>query len=184
MSVSTLFQQNNNNIYNKSNTLTNTPSNPTGNTNTLWSNSGFNPPHLMYGASDVTAAINNIAFETGTFNLQLSGPWASPISHAVSYTKINNLVNLTIPTYQAQATTLASISSIVGALPTNLRPVNNPEIDFEIFVLDNGTRTTNPGLITLLSNGQILIYKDNNLGQFTVGSGGSGFNPFSITYMI
>ena len=184
MSISSLLSPNNYNINSNSNTLNNKATNPTGNTNTIWSNNAFSPPHLMYGAVDISLAISNISITSGTFSLELSGPWASSQTQNIIYTKINNLVNLTFPNYQAAGTILASISSAIGALPTDLRPTTNIEMNFEIFVLDNGTRTTNPGLITLLTNGQILIYKDNNLGEFTIGIGGSGFNPFSISYMI
>ncbi|AVL93359.1 hypothetical protein za3_19 [Zamilon virus] len=184
MSISSLLEKNIYNVHNKSNTLTNVPANPTGNTNTVWSNSNFTPPHLMYGASDITQAIGNISLTTGSFSLSLSGPWASPLVQNVAYTKINNLVNLTFPPFQANATSSAVINSAIGALPADLRPTTNIQVDFEIFVIDDGNRPVNPGLITLLSNGQIVVYKDNNLGQFTTGIGGSGFNPFSITYMV
>ncbi|ACF16991.1 V7 [Sputnik virophage] len=53
MSVSSLLQPNTYNINSKSQSLSNTPSNPTSQTNTLWSNNAYNPPHLMFGSSDL-----------------------------------------------------------------------------------------------------------------------------------
>nr|QJQ85230.1 collagen-like protein [Guarani virus] len=54
MSLSTLFSPNTYNINSKSQTLNNLPSNPTSQTNTLWSNNAYNPPHLMFGSTDLS----------------------------------------------------------------------------------------------------------------------------------
>ena len=55
MSISSLLSPNNYNINSNSNTLNNKSTNPTGNTNTIWSNNAFNPPHLMFGSADLNS---------------------------------------------------------------------------------------------------------------------------------
>ncbi|AVL93341.2 collagen-like protein [Zamilon virus] len=54
MSLSTLFSPNTYNINSKSHTLNNLPSNPTNLNNTIWSNNAHNPPHLMFGSTDLS----------------------------------------------------------------------------------------------------------------------------------
>ncbi|CDI70058.1 collagen-like protein [Zamilon virus] len=54
MSLSTLFSPNTYNINSKSHTLNNLPSNPTNLSNTIWSNNAHNPPHLMFGSTDLS----------------------------------------------------------------------------------------------------------------------------------
>lgn len=53
MSLASLLSPNNYNINASSVSIANKAINPTGNTNTIWSNNAFSPPHLMYGSTDL-----------------------------------------------------------------------------------------------------------------------------------
>lgn len=124
------------------------------------------------------------SYEQGTFSLSMSGPWAAPIVKNAYFQKIGNKVSITLDSYSAAATVATFISSTAGAIPARLRPVNVVEVGFEVMVTDDGVRQNNPGWLQVLTNGNIAIYKTNDLGTFTIGAGGSGINPISISYVI
>jgi hypothetical protein len=114
--------------------------------------------------------------QTGTIN------WVGPVSiPGVSYRleKIQDTVTFTSGSLSQNAASVSTTFSPSGfTLPAIYRP--NVQPYFAMVVVNNSTFQL--GVLTVFTNGQLTIYADGGLDNFT-NSGNAGTAPFSATWL-
>jgi hypothetical protein len=117
-------------------------------------------------------------YEEGTHTTTWSGIWASAQSGNFNFTRIGNQVTLHFIDVFSTANT-ADVISMDTALPDRLKPVADMRGIW--LILDNGTRAL--GRFNIGTNG--LINVDASLaGDTFAGAGSSGFEGYSVTYLV
>jgi hypothetical protein len=113
-------------------------------------------------------------------NLQVQGPWASPISTTWQFQ-----VNGKQVTMSGQAVSGTSVNSanitISGTLPSNLRPSTGNSQNLPIIVTNSSTDVY--GRMTITSPGNVTINSAPGGSAFSIG-GTAGYQGFSLTYYI
>jgi hypothetical protein len=133
----------------------------------------FNPNcnYNLYCAS-ITSTANGGEL---TLPVMFSGPWASPQSGSVKFSKINGIVTVTVISLTSTASVAAEINATVA--PAGYLSSSVASITQQITVEDNGVTKT--GLLQYNNSGNMTISL--NTANFA-GAGTTGFYSFSFSY--
>jgi len=118
-------------------------------------------------------------FEEGVMNINWSGIWGSVVSSTFAYQRIGKWVMMMFPYTSSVAMKSGTITNQQGDyLPSRLCPLYDISLDFN--GTDNGIDTL--VRVTIYGHNGSIVFKPKNMNYFS-GSGISGFNTFSISYM-
>ena len=114
-----------------------------------------------------------------TYAAQFSGPWASPQSGTVKATRVDNIININLPSLAATASVSGQV--ITMTTPTALDPIFRPAVTQHLSIAVTNNSVIDMALITVSTSGTIIVGADLSNTTFTA-SGTAGFGSTSICY--
>lgn len=127
-----------------------------------------------------------VSSTTQTVLTTISGPYAGPTSYTFQLVKQTigtvSTVTMKLPSFIATATATSQIV-ISGTIPVAYRPTpsSGARITYTIPVED--TSVGQQGLLQILSDGSVVIYKDADASSFDIG-GSAGFQDIYLTWFL
>jgi hypothetical protein len=134
-----------------------------------------------FGAASASAAGLLNYYDTGTFNVSLTGAFTSTIT--CSYIRVGKLVTVVFPGTYAAGASNATIAAAAGSIPSGLSTATT--LTHRIHVRDNNADKDTLGYLTVDTNGSLALQASATVAGFTINAGAAstGFSGFSISYI-
>lgn len=119
-------------------------------------------------------------YEEGAFGISWKGIWENNVSSTFVYQRIGKWVSLMFPYVSNRANKTGTITNTAETyLPRRLRPMYDISIDIN----GNDNMYDIPVKVTVYGDDGRILIKPKNMAEYS-GAGISGFNTFSISYMV
>lgn len=136
----------------------------------------INPPNEL---GYVQSFVKGLDMEEESFQASFGGTTASPQNVTIQVLRIGKLVWLTIPAFNATATS-SSYFLAAGALPLKFRPVLQTN---KILPVNSGGSEVS-GMLTISANGNLALYAGLNNNNFGNGQIAGNATPQVVSYAL